>query len=351
MFVHQDIVLADSSWLKRAEYTLDEISNLGIAGSIGVDEEGEVRGFIKDQNWLFGSPLSAPAKVQTLDDCLVIIPKRIFQRHPFDENNKSFHVFGVDYCLTIKKLGYEAYCLPYFVLHNSPCTNLKGLTQSLNFVYRKHKRSWPNIFITYGNLTRRKRMIHRLLGLLEIICRYRLRIKLVPSNLPNFSDCLDREFPKEKKIIFVDSIDKNSAQFYPVPFNIKTKKFPGSHKGRLREVYHTFLPKLKSRLNGLSKRRFDGAVLSLDIFRKASSAETLRFIRAIEKITRSKILVYKETSENTQLKDFNGAVDSLSEIGFKRAKTKTFHFFSDSAKTFHSFTKRLPVKKKSDSIR
>jgi hypothetical protein len=52
MFVHQDVELMGSGWLKRAERMLSSIDDLGAAGVAGVDFSGGPLGFIIDRGRL-----------------------------------------------------------------------------------------------------------------------------------------------------------------------------------------------------------------------------------------------------------------------------------------------------------
>jgi hypothetical protein len=145
MFVHQDMELRSQTWLEDAEEFLDSIINIGIAG---------VAGKSKDKWWAItniedGIPsqrvspyrISTPVKVQTIDECLIIIPKKIFQIIQFDEVVcDNWHLYGVDYCLNAKKASYDAYVLPLFAYHRSKAYSLsEKYYETLNKILKKHK--------------------------------------------------------------------------------------------------------------------------------------------------------------------------------------------------------------------
>ncbi|MFA5147352.1 MAG: glycosyltransferase [Candidatus Omnitrophota bacterium] len=127
MFVHPDVDLISSSWIGDAEKILDSAVNLGIAGVAGMSEEGRTnkergRNVIKsiDKPWEWGNPIHRPEPVQTLDECLVVIPKCVFDRFKFDEETcDSWHLYAVDYCLSIRSEGLHAYAIPMYVHHRS----------------------------------------------------------------------------------------------------------------------------------------------------------------------------------------------------------------------------------------
>lgn len=129
MFVHQDVDLESTTWLADAEKMLDSIPDLGIAGVAGISENGrdlreKGRNIIKHgptkMNWEFGNAIDQPQIVQTLDCCLLIIPNRVFQELQFDETTcGNWHLYGEDYCLSVKLMGLNAYVIPLSIYHGS----------------------------------------------------------------------------------------------------------------------------------------------------------------------------------------------------------------------------------------
>lgn len=172
MFVHQDVDLLSNSWLEETEQLLDGVSDLGISGVIGVGEgksfdEGIWRNTIKwdtDQKEC-GNPIYELEQVQTLDECLIIIPKYIFREHAFDSVIcNDWHLYAVDYCLTIKKRGLSAFVLPMSIWHRSKKTYTKrwyeailslgpygkGYYCTLKAVLKKHKNDYKYINTSCG---------------------------------------------------------------------------------------------------------------------------------------------------------------------------------------------------------
>ncbi len=173
IFVHQDVDLSSNTWLEDVERMLDSIPNLGIAGVAGRKDEKGIMTIIKH-----GSPLKLageiyidkPTKVQTLDECLVIIPKSIFEMLQFDEKTcNNWHLYGVDYCLSCKRLGFGVYAIPAFIYHRSGDLSkslfnknkiqiIKSLGplpepyyRTLKKVLNKHKNYFKWIYTTCGN--------------------------------------------------------------------------------------------------------------------------------------------------------------------------------------------------------
>nr|WP_319374582.1 glycosyltransferase [uncultured Methanobacterium sp.] len=145
MFVHQDMDINSCNWLKDAEEFLNSLENLGIAG---------IAGRSKDKWWpitniLDGIPpapiapcqIKVPVSVQTLDECLMIIPKRIFCNLLFDEVTcDNWHLYGIDFSLTVKKMGYDVYVLPLYAYHRSKGFSLsEKYYETLNKLFKKHR--------------------------------------------------------------------------------------------------------------------------------------------------------------------------------------------------------------------
>ena len=157
MFVHQDVDLSSNTWLEEAEKILDELPKVGIAGVAGrTKNEDLIITQIKHGNpprFAGKMQIKKPVKVQTVDECLVIIPKAIFASLQFDENVcDDWHLYAVDYCLSIKKLGFFSYVIPMFIYHKSPGHSISGkYFTTLKKVLKKHKNEYDKIYTTVGN--------------------------------------------------------------------------------------------------------------------------------------------------------------------------------------------------------
>lgn len=162
IFVHQDVDFYLNKWLEKAENILDSIFNLGIAGIAGMSEEGKEnrergRNIIFHGEpkiaWSWGNPIKKPTPVQTLDECLLIIPKSIFKILQFDEKTcDGWHLYGVDYCLSIKKLGYGVYAIPLPIYHRSAGSSFsEEYFKTLAKVLKKHRWNYSRIYTTMGD--------------------------------------------------------------------------------------------------------------------------------------------------------------------------------------------------------
>ncbi|MGC8979250.1 glycosyltransferase [Caldisericum sp.] len=161
MFVHQDVELVSNSWLEDAERYLNTIQNLGIAGVAGMSETGKTnrergRNIIEHGTdhriWEWGNKINAPELVQTLDECLVIIPKAVFQILKFDEEVcEGWHLYAVDYCLSAKKMNMNAYVIPMPIYHRSLSILSSQYYQTIEKIIIKHKDHIKHIYTTRGD--------------------------------------------------------------------------------------------------------------------------------------------------------------------------------------------------------
>lgn len=157
MFVHQDIDLLTDNWLKNAEDTLDSIPKLGIAGVAGkLNIKKGIITNIKDgipPKCAGTTKIKNITRVQTLDECLFIIPKSIFKILKFDEELcDDWHLYAVNYCLDVIKLGFYVYVLPLSLYHRSSGFSIsEKYYQTIKKMLHKYKHDYKWIYTTVGD--------------------------------------------------------------------------------------------------------------------------------------------------------------------------------------------------------
>lgn len=168
MFVPQDITLLSDDVLREAERMMDSLPNAGVAGVAGKADDSGVM-----SNITHGDPptpagtrrIEGPEKVQTVDECLVIVPRTVFESLKFDEETcDSWHLYAADCSLSALKRGLDVYVLPLNV-HNYqagryPYTNsLTGMPEkyheTLRRLLRKHKKDFRRIHPSMGSWSTR----------------------------------------------------------------------------------------------------------------------------------------------------------------------------------------------------
>jgi GT2 family glycosyltransferase len=123
IFAHQDVYLKSEDSLKNTVKLLNSLKNLGVAGVAGkkINKKDII------SNITAGGPpekvgisFETPLKVQTVDECLFIIPKSMFNINCFDEKVcDGWHFYAVDYCLSVMEMGFNIYLIPLELYHKS----------------------------------------------------------------------------------------------------------------------------------------------------------------------------------------------------------------------------------------
>ena len=155
MFVHQDIDLSSNKWLEDVENVLNLLNNLGIAGVAGKSKKGVV------SNAIHGIPpipagkiqINNPVKVQTIDECLFIIPKPVFDMYKFDEEIcNDWHLYAVEYCLRVLKSNLDIFIIPNYIYHASAGYSIsKSYFDILENLLKKYENDYTCIYTTVWN--------------------------------------------------------------------------------------------------------------------------------------------------------------------------------------------------------
>ncbi len=173
LFMHQDVDLCSDSWLEGLEELLNSLPNLGIAGVAGLSDYGSTFNercrnviFEGPQRQRWGNPLHEAELVQTLDECLVIIPTAMFKELQFDEVTcNSWHLYAVDYCLSVSERGKGVFVIPKCIYHQSlglPHRSVLSVITSLGVlpdqyyhtlenIIKKHKGEYERIHTSCGS--------------------------------------------------------------------------------------------------------------------------------------------------------------------------------------------------------
>jgi glycosyltransferase involved in cell wall biosynthesis len=175
MFVHQDFEFESSNWLLECERFYGETENLGAAGVAGRGEGSEIISNIKDR-WpnpkrVSRCDIEAVTKVQTLDECLIIVPRNVFTRFQFDEDTcDNWHLYAVDLSLTLLENGLGVFVFPLPGYHRSNNQSLKSgnYFETLKRVLKKHQESFITVHTTCGTWSIRRPLVIQRIKLLII---------------------------------------------------------------------------------------------------------------------------------------------------------------------------------------
>lgn len=191
MFIHQDVFLHSRNWLKQAEDTMSSLSKIGMAGVAGMIKpkfltqldvctryymlmklgalrlwflkygRGNVLHGTNKCSW-GGSSISEVVDVQTVDELLLIVPTEVFEQTKFDETAcNDWHLYGVDFSLSVQAKGYRSYVLPFSTFHRSEGKVNSSYFATMARIMNKHKTD--NIINTTSGLFPTNRALANLL--------------------------------------------------------------------------------------------------------------------------------------------------------------------------------------------
>jgi hypothetical protein len=159
IFAHQDVIFPDE-WLAQLEKALRYLEindpDWGVLGCYGRTLDQGAHGYVYSPGPGFiGAPFENPAKVQTLDEIVLILRKSSGLR--FDDTLPNFHLYGTDICMRASKLGRRSYAIPALCVHNS--LHYLVLPDEFYACYKHVRRVWkaslpiqtPCIRITASN--------------------------------------------------------------------------------------------------------------------------------------------------------------------------------------------------------
>lgn len=142
VFAHQDIYFSDRDWIKNTLELLYTLKNVGIVGVAGKTVDSIVRSNIKqglDPVDVSPFKLDAPEKASTVDECLFIIPRDVFDKTGLNEDCDDWHLYAVDYVYNIKDKGFEAYIIPTELEHRSKGASMsEGYYSTLPKLQKKY---------------------------------------------------------------------------------------------------------------------------------------------------------------------------------------------------------------------
>jgi hypothetical protein len=144
VFVHQDVYLHSLRALEEAAGALADDEDIGILGAIGVESTGRLVGRVRDRVVLLGEPAGEPTDVDSLDELLFMIPRRLFRREPLSESPElAWHAYAVEYGLRVRSLGLRVCALDIPLTHNSLTVNLDRLDAAYSAVAASYPEALP----------------------------------------------------------------------------------------------------------------------------------------------------------------------------------------------------------------
>lgn len=122
VFAHHDIIIKESDELERIIKYVEQIEDFGIIGIAGITEKGMVIGNITNGDpevKIANKEIANPTEVQTVDEVMFIVKKEIFDKYRLNTENKTWHLYAVEYCMQMKNIGKKVYVIPSNIYHHS----------------------------------------------------------------------------------------------------------------------------------------------------------------------------------------------------------------------------------------
>jgi len=128
VFVHQDVYLHSLRALEEAAGVLAEDERIGLLGASGVDRAGGLLGRIRDRVLLSGEPAKQATDVDSVDELLFMIPRRLALWEPLSEVPElAWHAYAVEYGLRVRSRGLRVCAIDIPLTHNSLTMNIDRL--------------------------------------------------------------------------------------------------------------------------------------------------------------------------------------------------------------------------------
>ncbi len=289
MFVHQDMWLGSKSWLEDAERVLASIPDLGIAGVAGMSDKGKNdnerrRWTIEDYGEFCGkrNPVLEPEEVQTLDECLLLVPRSVFRTMRFDEDTfDGWHCYGADYCLRVRQLGLKAYIIPAFSSHSCLQRNMEDLVKYQQRLYAKHKTRYRHIYTDMGEIS----WLHLKLSLLRQFVRP-FYFKL----FPDLTIILQRELSGCDSVLDLGCGYFSQVYRLGIPFSVGVELFEPYLQESRRKGIHSQYVRADIRRLELKPKSFD-AVIAVEVLEHLTKREAIELLEKMEQWARKKIVI------------------------------------------------------------
>jgi hypothetical protein len=331
MFAHQDMWLGLDTFLRDAEGYLSALPDLGVGGVAGMSEKGRsweerVKFSIDtfgETCWQAIGPVATAAEVQTLDECLLLVPRRVFLELTFDERTfDGWDCYGADYCLCARQAGLKAYVLPLPCSHSHTRRGAQYLWEYKNLLkyqkrlYAKHKSSHPTIYTWMERLSRGNLFLR---GLMETFGPFSARV------FPRLHLQLKRELSGCASVLDLGCGHRSPLKLFNVPFTVGVELFEPPLQESRRKRIHTGCVKADIRAVEFKPKSFD-AVIAVEVLEHLTREEGVELLAKMAEWARKKVVVttpngylWQGTYDNNPLQEHRSGwtVKELRGLGFR----------------------------------
>ena len=313
MFVHQDMCLLSDSFIEDAERILRSIPDLGVGGVGGATNEGKWRYSID----IYDSPdycnltIRKPEVVETLDECLLLVPRPVFDKLKFDEKVfDGWDCYGADYSLCVARLGLKAYVIPGSSAHTYTrrgfyhIWDFNNLLKYEKRLYAKHKGDYKTIHTWLAKvswLRLRQRELQQLFGPVY------LRL------FPDLSMILSRELSECRSVLELGCGHRSLLHLCNVPFSVGVESREPYLQETIRRGIHSQYIRAEVARVEFAPKSFD-AVIGLNFSDHVAGPEAVKLIGKMEQWARKKVII---TTPNIYLRSVTDARSKIQQHWLK----------------------------------
>lgn len=330
MFVHQDMWLATNTWLHDAENMAKDLTSLGVAGVAGMSDQGSnwfdrVKfsiNVVEDASKAEAGRVHSPTEVQTLDECLLIVPRSVFDRLKFDEVAfDAWDCYGADYCLSAKQSGLTVCVLPLPSSHccsraSYPIWHFEGLFKYQKRLYQKHKRHYRRIYTWMGTISWLNLRLRSLTGIFGPVYLWLF---------PSIFVLMKRELAGYRTVLDLGCGHHSPLQVCNVPFSVGVELFePSMLESRRIGIHSQYILGDVTRI-GFKLKSFD-AVIAVEVLEHLTKEEGTDFLHRMEEWATKKVVVTtpngyvaQDPYDQNPLQEHRSGwdVDALRSLGFQ----------------------------------
>jgi len=294
MFVHQDMWLGSNSWLEDVEDMLRSIPDLGVAGMAGMSEEGRTyherrRWSIEDfgELWQEIGLVKQPEEVQTLDECLLIVPRAVFDKLKFDEKTfDGWDCYGADYCLCVRHLGLKAFVIPAHCDHSCLRAHylpweFRNLLKYQKRLRQKHSGQYKGIYTWMGKISWAAFRWQELIGLLGPIF-----VRL----FPRFQTTLQRALSGCDSLLDLGCGYFSPIDRFNIPFSVGVELFEPYLQESKRKGIHSQYIRADIRRLEFQSKSFD-AVIAIDVLEHLTKQEGSKLLLKMAHWATKKVII------------------------------------------------------------
>jgi len=155
IFVHHDVIMENENELNNIVEQINKIDDFGILGIAGAPyQKGTLVGNITNGDskiHISNEMISKPTEVQTLDEVMFIIKKDNLEKHPFNLDNKTWHLYAVEYCLLMKERNKKVLVIPSNIHHLSAGASMNNeYYKQLRKLCKQYGKKYKTINTTVG---------------------------------------------------------------------------------------------------------------------------------------------------------------------------------------------------------